>query len=254
MSKSYEQYINELNAAYSSFYSNGTCPHFAECSKGMEQPKIICDHAARVGKNYGKDGYPKVVVVGQEGISEHKELTRPSSLDEDKNSHYLKTLYTLALVMKGEEPESYAKKDLEEYGSLLTYFCLTNYYKCAFSDDPNKVSSLLHSDPMKKHCPEILLKELEILEGDLIIIQGKFTDEKYFENKLDKRYPAENNKGKPVWKNKSGSISLYKHVMRDTPFYVLYSYHPSGQGGWWSKTLDDLKTAIKKFREEMNLR
>lgn len=253
MDKSYEQYTSELKAAYTGFYEDGICPHFAECSKGMEHPKIKFDHATRVGANYGKNGYPKVIIVGQEGISEHEELVRPSSLDEDKNSHYLKTLYTLALVMKGEEPESYSIRALEEYGSLLTYFCLTNYYKCAFSDDQDKVSGLKHNNSMKKYCPEILLKELEILEGDLIIIQGKFTNRKYFENKLDKRYPAENNKGKLVWKNISGSISLYKHVMKNTPFYVLYSYHPSGQGGWWAKTLDDLKTAVNKFREEMNL-
>jgi len=253
LAKSYGQYIEELNCAYREFYCNGVCKHFDECSKGMESPKIKCDHATRVGKNYGKDGYPKVIVVGKESINKHESFVSPSLLDDASNEHYRKTLFTLALALKGDTPKGFGKHDLEEHKDLLTYFSLTNYYKCAFSDDPDKISGLASNDRMKHNCYKLLLKELEILEGDLVIIQGKFTD-KFFWNALNALYPCENKAGKLIWKNQNGKIELYKHTMRERPFYILYSYHPAGKGGWWMKTLDDLKMAILKFREEFNMK
>lgn len=251
MAKDYEQYKSELKTAYADFYSNGICPHFSECSKGMEKPKIICDYAARIGKNYGKNGYPKVLMVGKESTEQHTNLREPMyTIKGASRLHYPGTLYTLALILKGIESKISSENDLKELEPLLTYFCLTNYYKCAFADTPEKVRGLKQSAKMKKHCPQLLLKELDILEPDLIVIQGRFTN-KCFHKELDRLYPAEAEKGKLIWKNKNCKIELYKHIMRDKPFYILYSYHPAASK--WNNELADLKTAISKFRDNWGL-
>ena len=248
MKKTHTQYISELDTLYleETYCKNGCCPFFQQCSENMERPKIKCDYATRVGENYGQGNYPKVVIMGQESVHYHNEHMPPAqSLKDANNEHYRKTLYTLAMCLKGIQPKAYSVKALKNYEFLLTHYCLTNYYKCAFSDDKDKVNGLDHSKSMKENCYKILLKELDILEPDLLVVQGKFTT-RHFWDSLDERY----GEGKRIWGNyekETDTISLYQHTMNKKPFYVLYSYHPSAIH-YWSKTKRDLKTAIDAFR------
>lgn len=254
MLKSYEQYEQELKWAYASFYSdNGLCPYFEQCSAGMEKPKIRCDFATRVGVHYGNGRYPKVVMLGQEGTHGHSTFEEPCrSLDGTSRQHYPKTLYTLAMILKREQPRSWAREDLRIYEELLTHYALTNYFKCAFSDDPDKVNGLQHNESMEDNCFKLLLKELDVLEPDLLIVQGKFTTQSFWKA-LDQTY----DKGFRVWGNKTAqtdTISLYQHKLNEKSFYILYSYHPAGISQWWSRTLNDFKTAIEHFCRAYDLR
>lgn len=250
MKKTHKDYIDELNDLFGRIYCNdGCCSCFQQCSANMESPKIKCDYATRVGENYGQSDYPKVVIMGQESVNHHNEHTPPApSLEDASNEHYRKTLYTLAMCLKGVQPKAYSVKALKNHESLLTHYCLTNYYKCAFSDDKDKVHGLDHSKSMKENCCKILLKELDILEPDLLIVQGKFTT-KHLWDSLDEKY----GKGRRIWGNNKGkpdTVSLYQHMMNKKPFYILYSYHPSAIH-CWSETKTDLKAAINEFRNRV---
>lgn len=244
MNKTYDQYVKDLELVYKKFYcDNGICPHFSECSTNMEKPKFKCDYATRVGAHYGDAKY-KVVIVGQESKEDHRKLVPPvSKLEEAHNEHYRKTLYTLAMILNGEQPDNCSQENLKKYEKLLTHFCLTNYFKCAFSDDPNKNQNLDHSKAMKENCYKLLLEELRVLEPDLLVVQGRDTTEN-FGTAPDKAFK----KGERIWGNKNDKISLYKHTLNEKPFFILYSYHPSSLQ--WNSTKDDLKEAIDKFREQ----
>ncbi len=243
--KDQKYYVEKLNQVYEEHYSdNGICPFFDKCSEGMEKPKILFDFATRVGENYGSGKYPKVLMLGQEGTNSHTTLEEPCrTLDDASKQHYPKTLYTLAMILKREQPKSWARKDLRMHEELFTHFALTNYYKCAFSDDPEKVNGLQHNKSMKDNCFKLLLKEMDVLEPNLLVVQGKFTTESFW-NALNQFY----DKGICLWENKTAQsdISLYQHKLKGKPFYILYSYHPAGIAQW-SRTLNDLKTAIDHF-------
>ena len=246
MLKSHEQYNYELKRAYDLFYSqNGKCPCFEQCSAKMEKPKIQFDRATRVGVNYGSGKYPKVLMLGQEGTNSHTTFEEPCrSLKGASRQHYPKTLYTLAMILKREQPKSWAQDDLKIYEELFTHYALTNYFKCAFSDDPDKVNGLPHNKSMKDNCFNLLLKEIDVLEPDLLVVQGKFTTQAFWDS-LDRVY----DKGVRLWGNKTAetdTISLYQHKLNGKPFYILYSYHPAAVS-LWSRTLNDLKTAIEHF-------
>ena len=250
MLKSYEQYNCELKQAYELFYSNnGMCPYFEQCSAGMKKPRIRCDFATRVGVHYGSGRYPKVLMLGQEGTNSHTTFEEPCrSLDGTSRQHYPKTLYTLAMILKREQPKSWSREDLRIYEELFTHYALTNYFKCAFSDDPDKVNGLQHNKSMKNNCFKLLLKELDVLEPDLLVVQGKFTPRSFLDV-LDQTY----DKGACIWKNKTGTVELYRHKLNGKPFYILYSYHPAGIAQW-NRTLIDLKTAIEHFCRTYDLR
>lgn len=242
----YDGYSNALNAVYTDFYmGDDGCPYFEQCRNKMEPVAIRFDYAARIGKDYGSQ--PRVMILGQESKTSHSVLAEPEySLEKAGNEHYRKTLFTLALILKGEEPDNYSKDALKRYEPLLRNYCLTNYYKCTFSGDKDKCSGLKHSKAMKNHCYKLLLKEIDVLNPDLLIVQGKFTSKEFW-CALDNRY----GKGERVWGNKSekaDTVSLYRHARKANPLYIIYSYHPSAIG-CWSRTKDDLKTAIIKFRE-----
>lgn len=244
MSKTNEQYINELDAVYKKHYCNeNKCSCYSECSNGMPNPKIECDYSTRVGVNYA-DCSPKVMMIGQESLNPHYEHNIPTeSLEEDSNNHYRKTLFTLAKIISGEEPDGYSINDLKKYNELLTKFCLTNYFKCAFTNDKSKAHGLKHNKAMKKNCCQLLLEEINVLEPDLLVVQGKFTT-KDFWNKLEK------NGYELIWANNNKNISLYKYEYNGKPLYVLYSYHPSAYGKWY-ETKDDLMCAIDEFRKDI---
>ena len=252
MIKSYEQYVRELKEVYKSFYSqNGSCPYFEKCSENMQNPKIKFDLSARVGVNYGSGKYPKVLMLGQEGTSCHNEFVPPyCSLDGASSQHYPKTLYTLAMLLKNEEPESFARKDLIAYEDLFTHYALTNYFKCAFADDAGRVNGLKHNSSMKNNCYKLLLRELDVLTPELMVVQGKFTTKAFWDS-LDQCYC----KGVRIWGNKTSltdTVSLYQHKMNGKSFYVLYGYHPASIPHW-NATLNDLKAAIKHFSSVYDL-
>jgi hypothetical protein len=113
-----ELYESPLEKVYKKYYAagNGRCIYFTECRK--EQCDGLFCNRAKLGKCYGNGEYPKVLVIGKEPVSEQKRITPPASLEEANNSHYRKTLYTLAAILK-EEPGRASYSDLKKHEDLL---------------------------------------------------------------------------------------------------------------------------------------
>ena len=212
----------------------------------VELKKPIVDEiAAKVGREYGKTGFPKILIVGKESKNHRAEVgTTTPSIHPEKggadNDHYRKTLYTLALLLAESIPKSFSKEDLEEYEELLQKFCLTNYFKCAVSGgEKSCYRGLPHTKAMKSNCYHLLEKEIDVLEPDIVIIQGKFTPKEFwsvYEN------------GERVAGNKTkedDTISAYRHKnKKGKEFYILYSYHPGCFRAWGGELLNDLKSII----------
>ena len=242
MNEHRQQLIAELNELYRRHYcKDGTCPCLADCRSGMGPKKFLCDYATRVGENYGQH-FPKVVVLGQEGHNYHSEHTLPvDDIRNENNLHYRRTLYTLVKLFTWKEPDNESTAALKQYNKCLTEFCLTNYYKCAFAPSNKPVSKLKHSEAMQEHCGILLLDELNLLQPDLLIVQGKFVPSWLWDKLIDQEAV--------LYQNKNASVALYRH-RNDPGRYVLDSYHPTGCGGWWLKTKQDLMNALCKFRSE----
>lgn len=242
--KSYADYIADLNRMYQEHYRDGKCPYYSECFASAAGPsKFEFDYAAKVGVNYGEAGFPKILIVGQEGKSGHTETGKTSESIEQNNEHYRKTLYTLALLLGETKPASFSVNDLKSSEELLKRFCLTNYYKCALQgSDSQACRNLPHTKEMKENCHHILEKEIEILEPDVVIIQGKFTPEAFW-NAFGKGERIAGNRTEA-----DDTLSLYRYNPEGKkPFYIIYSYHPCYFQAWSGVLLEEFEQIIKKF-------
>lgn len=245
MAKAREDYVKDLNEMYDSFYKNGC--NYNSCSNCMcESPaNIKFDYAARVGEDYGKTSAYKVLVVGKESKNKHVTVEKPADdISKSSNTHYRGTLYTLALLLTNEVPESTSVNDLRKYNDLLKRFCLTNYFKCAFRKcDENKkgkipVRGLPANQFMKDACCKLLLREIEILEPDIVIMQGKFMSELLWDALEKEGYECIYGENTPT--------SLYRYTLNGRSLYVLWDYHPAYPK--WIKHKQRLIEAISVFK------
>lgn len=251
MSKQVETLKKELNEMYQTAFENCRKCNYKKCSarKLSYKQKIKYDYAVHIGEKYDEGKY-KVLCVGKEGTDDHKTVENTISISDPQirhdNVHYLGTIYTLALL-EGENPQSTKYSDLEKYKDIHKQFCLTNYFKCAFTEEnekEDKVRGLSVNSSMKSECFKILLKEIEILKPNLVIIQGKFTTDPFWKA-LEKEHKA-----KILYKNAESNpdISLYKYTLKSRAFCVLWSYHPASPK--WHKTLPQFKEALEMFKTE----
>ena len=244
----------KLQLTYRSFFGedNNSCLYAKECQSGMCQDGIRFN-CAHLGELYGADpNLPKILVVGKEPVSEHRYIKEPVSLeDAGYNPHYLKTLYTLSLLL-GDPADDYNKCDsLLAKESLLSRFCLTNYYKCVFTEtkteggvkSTQKRSDKKGNPQMKKHCAEILIEEIRALTPDIVVVQGKDADNAKFRNLIHLHF------GQGTELFAENGIWLYKHNYENNPFYILWSYHPTARHHLWAKTSDALNTAVAYFKD-----
>lgn len=255
MTKAHANYEIQLNEMYDNFYKCNC--NYKNCSKCMcETPaNIKFDYAAKVGENYGNYGMYKVLVVGKESKNQHIMVEKPiDNISKAPNTHYRGTLYTLALLQTDQVPKDFSVNDLKIYNNLLKQFCLTNYFKCAFRKyEENgkriKVSGLPINENMRNTCYKLLLREIEILTPDIIIVQGDFTS-KPFWDALKSKYELQ--KLYPKSKKKKCKIFLEKYTSNNHAFYVLWSYHPCSPH--WHRYLDKFIEAINVFKEDSQIR
>lgn len=248
-------YEEQLNAVYQKYYCcSGECANYSKCKKGLARNGLLFNRA-KIGKYYGTK-YRKVLVVGKEPVSENGEITATASLEEAKNPHYRRTLYTLAMILD-KEPESDSISDLNAYKKLLDYFCLTNYFKCSFTETETTVngkkakknSGIKVNNAMKQECWKILIDEIDNLKPEIIIIQGKMWCEAFFEE-VQKRY------GKAETKCKAGYEELTKHENGPDggPLYIVWAYHPTARAKCaWNQRLKNLRNVLGKLRECLTL-
>lgn len=238
MTEIQQKYEDELCDMYESIYESNC--NYEHCSRGMSKTlqNIKFDYATKIGLCYGQEGVDKVLVVGKESATAHAKIEKPvDNISDAPNPHYRGTLYTLALLLSETSPRSTAVKDLKDYNNLLKQFCLTNYFKCAFRKG-NEVRSIPVNKSMRNSCYKLLIREIEILKPDIVIVQGKFTSRPFWD-------ALEQNGSECIY-GADSPISLYRYGINGHSFYVLWGYHPASP--WWYKRLPELKNAISVFK------
>lgn len=232
-----KDYQKRLTAVYKDFWNtNGECQCFGECRKNLkdELPKFRQDRA-RIGQDYGEPDIPKIVCVGMEGKIDKENLDDKKLLAKylapspsAQNPHYNGVKFVLAYLLSSfcgkEKPSEPSLKNqiCSEYNWTTSRYCLLNLYKCAFvpKSDPEKASGLTHTRDMRQNCPEILLREFDALEPDVIVIQTTQFPNSFW-RRLAEKYHLELLTGD----GKKNNTSLYKGKYNDREILVVFTYH-----------------------------
>ena len=247
-----EDYKNRLNDVYNSHFCSGQCVHYAECKKGQIDDGLFFNRA-KLGIKYGEDMVRKILVVGKEPVTENQVITQTALLDKANKDHYRRTLYTLATILK-EQPKSEALADLKDYEDLLNYFCLTNYFKCSFTETvkengekkAKKRSGVEVSKAMKRECWHILMDEINALKPEIIIIQGTSYSNKFWK-KIKDCYDK-NSLRKSEYKKGYEQLTKHKYKNGD-PLYIVWAYHPTARPPHaWNQQLDNLLDILKGLK------
>ena len=235
--------VSRLNNMYNSafyFQEGGFCRYYSECRPDNIDMKF-CSDRCKVGNKYGTDGIPRIVFIGLEGKHDEIKVIQQISLNDREsmpsksayNPHYKGVRYVLSYLISGilskEKPQRTIKAELnkEEYISHLDYYCLCNLYKCAFGSS-NASSGLTHTDNMQKHCQEILLKEIEILNPEIIVVQVIDNLPNGF---IQKIHCSDDN----CIINYRDKTKAYKYEINNQPRFCVFTYHgnayPYGKNG-----------------------
>ena len=209
----------------------------------------------KLGGNYGKSEI-KIVFVGKEGANDQKEsfsIDEPAELAQVRrdNTHYFGTIYTAAYLLSNEKPNcgTIDQQSLMKYNAYSRDFCLTNYFKCAFKTEKQegKYHGVKNSTLMKKNCAKILLKEIEVLQPDVVVIQGKFAHASFYNEQglLQSNSCVDEKNFNKI------SVGCYKRKEDGSLFYIIWSYHPCAYGSKWFKTLPDFRKALDYTLKEL---
>lgn len=228
-----EDYVKALEKMYKEYYTGegGHCRYFEECKKDIgDKPCKFASDKAMVGEEYGNNrSVPRLVFVGIEGL--HKDANGgaikdiyPPSYDAS-NSHYRGLRYVMAYLLCGifgkNKPCDATQETLNNYNEATKYVTLLNFFKCAFGEGTRNLS---HTSSMEAKCQEILLKEIEILEPNVLVIQVKNRPAKFDENFKQK------------FGGNSGCIKLFGDAATGVyqfflpsgkPFVLILTYHPA---------------------------
>lgn len=244
-----QQIKERLEKAYSEFYceAGGQCKFLEECQKGLPG-QLIGNHKAQLGDAYATT-YPKILVVGMEPVcrKDNPKECRVEHIVEHvrspkdvHNPHWIRTYYTIVRLLGDAEQQpaqyAYDKATMQDpkYESCGQKFAFTNHFKCVFSENTHR-SQKSHSPAMSQNCVNLLLREIEILEPDLVILQGKFGN--CFWNKI--KWESVEERRTRV-KGRTFTQGLYKCYLNDKrPFLCLAAYHPTSRGIWTCKEVHD---------------
>ena len=216
----------------SEFYTDdGKCKFYNECKSSVDTPECkFCSDKANFGELYGEDpSIPRIVVVGLEGLGKQgivSEIEKPSL--SAYNSHYKGVRYVLAYLLSEwlakEKPTNSLKAVLQTYSDeTISKYVLLNCYKCAFKD---KSQGLPHTNSMMKNCVNILLREIEILKPEILIIQVVSGRPEQLTELLSNRYGYDNNK--PIIGGDHTGLYKMRIPDNEADTLVLWTYHGSG--------------------------
>lgn len=228
---------------FNKIYDNGTCPHLKECNRKNYKYGHSC-YRAKIGKEY-ENAKTKIMFVGKEDVNGCAVVESPQSICDTRNNnkHYLGLYYTAVMLLNGKVPSDLRKETLEQYSGLEEQYCLTNYFKCAFKEDKEDVHGLKITPPMKKYCHEYLAKEISLLNPDIIIIQGKFSDE-YFWGSEGTIHQTLQDCKELMPKENGITLEKYKYRNNDKTVYVVWSYHPAGSKFYNKGTMKSFQKAL----------
>lgn len=248
------QYVEQLKGVYAKYYCSGECVNYPQCKKGLVDDGLLFN-CAKLGAHYAESSNPRVLVIGKEPVTENREITQTASLEKANNDHYRRTLYTLATILI-EQPKSDALADLEDYKDLLSYFCLTNYFKCSFTETKTekdekkatKRSGIKVSKEMKKECWNILMDEINALKPEIIIIQGTSYSNAFW-RKIEERY-GKNTLRKQEYKRGYEQLTKHNNGPDGSPLYIVWAYHPTARAPYtWNQRLKNLQYVLGKLKE-----
>ena len=251
----------DYNALYNEkIYENGTCPHLSECNTKQLTDGHTC-YRAKIGKEY-ETAKTKILFVGKEAPEGGESISSPIRVRDARhdNRHYFGLYYTALLILTDIIPKDTKQDTLKEYEGLEEQYCLTNYFKCAFKkkDERNIIHGVKTNSKMKRYCPALLVKEIDHLRPDIVVIQGKFTGEYFWGqekgelNKVIKDgqciYPTDS--------NDSGiTLCRYNYLDNQKPMYILWGFHPASSDFYKrgeTNNLERLKEAIQVFKSDWN--
>ena len=241
------------------------CPFFDKCwesfrgkaAEGIDaiatsEYSFFDDRCARIGKNYGLPGIPKIVFIGKESRCKHTETTAPEDFEEQKNQHYSRTRGILAALLGMTERIETDRKlywfpseNASGTYKLHRIFALTNHYHCAFKKT-EKAHGVRSTDGMWYNCAEIVKKELKILNPDIVVIQAGWSTKqgaakdiaKYFDDScLVTSDP-----------DCSGLYWLVDEHTKEKRICVIGSYHPSFHCWHQPKYMDPLNERINRAK------
>lgn len=248
------QYEEQLKGVYAKHYCSGECVNYPQCKKGLVDDGLLFN-CAKLGKHYGDGTYRKVLVVGKEPVTENRAITPTEPLEKADNQHYRRTLYTLASILD-KAPKSDALSDLKNYEELLDYFCLTNYFKCSFTETAKendekkakKRSGVEVSKAMKRECWNILMDEIDELKPEIIIIQGTSYSNAFW-RKIEERY-GKNTLRKLEYKKGYEQLTKHNNGPDGSPLYVVWAYHPTARAPYtWNQRIKNLQYVLGKLKE-----
>lgn len=256
-------YKSKLGKTYNEIYScDSKCSCFAKCSKGMPNGRRINCCKLKLGSKYGCD-IPKIMFVGKEGVNPDTEIKQPEKVSNvsNDNTHYFGTIHTLAYILKRISKDDFCnssiinKSSLSEFDDLSDKFCLTNYFKCAFRNEDDGNHDVKTNTVMKKNCPIILTKEIEILKPNILIMQGKFSTAKFYGKRGTLlgicNYSKDESETLNTICESKCNISIDKYIYNETkePLYIIWSYHPCAHGSTWFNTLPEFQKSIDVMLE-----
>lgn len=253
-----KQYEEQLKGVYGKYYCSGQCINYSQCKKGLVDDGLFFN-CAKLGKHYGEGPYPRVLVIGKEPITENKVITRTATLGDADNPHYRRTLYTLATILE-KKPDSDAINNLKQYEKLLDYFCLTNYFKCSFTEvvkengerKAKTNSNIKTSKAMCDNCWRILIDEINALKPEIVVVQGRSYAGALWEEICSKECFGENQLLGDTYKQDYEELTKHTYKNGD-PLYIVWAYHPTARGDYgWKKRLKNLQYIIEKLEEERN--
>jgi hypothetical protein len=237
----FEFYKKQIREIYG---KDNTCPHYNECRKNVKYSgcskiidKFIFDRA-RIGELYGtEENVPKIVMVGIEGFPKEKIVTDvipPAFTDDAINPHYNGVKYILAYLLadflnKDKPQPKITKKGTLWVNDALKRYTLCNLYKCAFvpENEPDKEKGLCHTKAMSSNCINLLIKELKILEPDIVVIQS--SDYGVFKETMRAELHQHFN-CKKILDIQGSRANLYQGIIKTKPIVFIQTMHGSFGG------------------------
>lgn len=250
-----EDYVNVLEKMYEEYYTGegGYCKYFGECKKGIDEPCKFASDKAMVGEEYGNSSsVPRIVFVGKEGIhsDEKGKVIKDVYLPERDapNSHYRGLRYVMAYLLCGifeeNKPCDATQKTLNNYSNATKYIALLNFFKCAFGEGTR---SLSHTFSMETKCQEIMLREIEILEPNILVIQVKDRPSK-FDETLKNKFGGSLGCIKLFGDTATG---VYQYFLTSgEPFLLIWTYHPAA--GPYPSWANDNKNGNVYINKQLN--
>lgn len=152
--------------------NNFKCKHF-ECCKG-DSDNFTKAKEAYIGTEYVKNRLPRVLFVSLDsgsGDAEPEKRTMEAARDWEQTEcdpltietpHWYETHELAWRMLRKYDPSLQLK-------NICPYFAHTNSAKCC----QNKARNAQADDRMFENCREYLPKEIEILNPDILVTQGK---------------------------------------------------------------------------------